>query len=94
MYVYDPLSLCPDHHPPLYTHIYRDSLGGNSQTLMIACVSPAEMNLQESLNALRYANRARNIQNKPVLNRDRESLLVDELRAQVQVRVCLWGYVG
>lgn len=70
--------------PPLHTH--RDSLGGNSQTLMIACVSPAEVNLQESLNALRYANRARNIQNKPVLNRDRESMVVEELRQQVQVR--------
>lgn len=69
-----------------HTHnAHRDSLGGNSQTLMIACVSPAEENMQESLNALRYANRARNIQNKPVLNRDRESLVVEELRQQVQV---------
>ncbi len=62
---------------------------------MIACVSPAESNLHESLNALRYANRARNIQNKPVLNRDRESLMVEELRQQVQVKRCgLWVWKG
>lgn len=72
-------------YPLRPTQCNRDSLGGNSQTLMIACVSPAEVNLQESLNALRYANRARNIRNKPVLNRDRESVLVEELRQQVQV---------
>lgn len=48
----------------------QDSLGGNSRTLMIACVSPADVNLEESLNTLRYANRARNIKNKPVVNRD------------------------
>ena len=67
------------------TRMLQDSLGGNSQTLMIACVSPAEINMMESLNALRYANRARNIENKPVLNRDKDSLLLDELRHQVEV---------
>ena len=66
------------------TRLLQDSLGGNSQTLMIACVSPAEINMIESINALRYANRARNIENKPVVNRDKDSLLIDELRAQVQ----------
>lgn len=45
---------------------HQDSLGGNSRTVMIACVSPADVNLEESLNTLRYANRARNIRNKPV----------------------------
>lgn len=46
--------------------LLQDSLGGNSRTVMIACVSPADVNLEESLNTLRYANRARNIRNKPV----------------------------
>ncbi len=48
----------------------QDSLGGNSRTVMIACVSPADINMEESLNTLRYASRARNIRNKPIVNRD------------------------
>ena len=47
----------------------QDSLGGNSRTVMVACVSPADVNFEETLNTLRYANRARNIRNKPVINR-------------------------
>jgi Kinesin motor domain len=52
------------------TRMLQDSLGGNSRTVMIACVSPADVNLDESLNTLRYAARARNIRNKPIVNRD------------------------
>lgn len=52
------------------TRILQDSLGGNSNTLMVACVSPAESNFEESLNTLKYASRARRIKNKPVVNRD------------------------
>jgi kinesin family protein 4/21/27 len=48
----------------------QDSLGGNSRTVMIACVSPADINFEESLNTLRYADRARHIRNKPTINRD------------------------
>ncbi|CAN0293172.1 unnamed protein product, partial [Discosporangium mesarthrocarpum] len=44
----------------------RDALGGNSQTLFLACVSPAADSMNESVSALHYANRARNIKNKPV----------------------------
>ena len=62
------------------TRILQDSLGGNSKTLMICCVSPANINYSESVNALRYANRARNIKNKPVLNRDPTLVAVDELK--------------
>ena len=47
---------------------------------MIACVSPAETNYEESLNSLKYASRARNIKNKPVINRDPNSLLIENLR--------------
>ncbi|KAK9762349.1 hypothetical protein K7432_012004 [Basidiobolus ranarum] len=50
------------------TRLLQDSLGGNSYTLMIACVSPVESNLNETLNTLQYANRARNIKNQVVLN--------------------------
>ena len=52
------------------TRILQDSLGGNSRTSMIACCSPAETNYEETLNTLKYASRARNIKNKPVVNRD------------------------
>ena len=52
------------------TRLLQDSLGGNSRTCMIACVSAADQNLEETLNTLKYAARARNIRNKPVVNRD------------------------
>ena len=55
------------------TRILQDSLGGNSRTSMIACVSPAEINCEETLNTLKYASRARNIKNKPIVNRDPNS---------------------
>mmetsp|Transcript_1165 Transcript_1165/g.1891 ORF Transcript_1165/g.1891 Transcript_1165/m.1891 type:complete len:1638 (+) Transcript_1165:189-5102(+) len=67
------------------TRMLQDSLGGNSKTQMICCVSPADSNYNESLNAVRYANRARNIQNKPVVNIDPTSMLIMELRGQIQV---------
>ena len=59
------------------TRLLQDSLGGNSHTLMIACVSPADSNIEESLNTLRYADRARKIKNKPIVNRgsDKEEVL-------------------
>jgi hypothetical protein len=65
------------------TRILQDSLGGNSRTTMIACISPAEYNYEESLNTLKYAARARNIKNKPVVNRDPNSALIAQLRQNV-----------
>ncbi|MCO5565296.1 hypothetical protein L7F22_018969 [Adiantum nelumboides] len=50
------------------TRLLQDSLGGNAHTLMIACVSPTEYNVNETVNTLQYANRARNIKNKAELN--------------------------
>ena len=50
------------------TRILKDSLGGNTQTIMIACISPASTALEETLNTLKYAERARNIKNKVVQN--------------------------
>ena len=63
------------------TRILQDSLGGNSRTTMIACVSPAESNYDETLGSVKYASRARNIKNKPVVNRDPNSMLIESLRA-------------
>eukprot|EP00536_Pseudo-nitzschia_multiseries_P000493 jgi/Psemu1/178938/e_gw1.6.175.1 len=58
------------------TRLLKGSLGGNHKTLMIACVSPSSSNMDETLNCLRYANRAKNIQNHAVVNLDATSQLV------------------
>lgn len=50
------------------TRILKDSLGGNTKTIMIACISPSSMFYDESLNTLNYASRARSIKNKTVRN--------------------------
>ncbi|KAJ6618850.1 hypothetical protein B0H10DRAFT_1877274 [Mycena sp. CBHHK59/15] len=54
------------------TRLLQDSLGGNAHTLMIACVSPAEWNVGETVNTLKYANRARNIKNRAVVSEREE----------------------
>ena len=66
------------------TRLLQNSLGGNSRTLMIACVAPTEVNLDETLNTLRYANRAKNIKNKPVVNRDPHMALIAQLRQHLR----------
>ncbi|XP_057976191.1 kinesin-like protein KIN-4A isoform X4 [Malania oleifera] len=66
------------------TRLLQDSLGGNSKTVMIACISPADINVEETLNTLKYANRARNIQNKPVVNRDLVSNEMQKMRQQLE----------
>ncbi|KAG7943578.1 hypothetical protein I3843_15G048300 [Carya illinoinensis] len=66
------------------TRLLQDSLGGNSRTVMIACISPADINAEETLNTLKYANRARNIQNKPVVNRDPMSNEMVKMRQQLE----------
>ncbi|XP_019391798.1 PREDICTED: chromosome-associated kinesin KIF4A [Crocodylus porosus] len=66
------------------TRLLQDSLGGNSHTLMIACVSPADSNMEETLNTLRYADRARKIKNKPVVNIDPQTAELHHLKQQVQ----------
>ncbi|CAH7670185.1 hypothetical protein PPACK8108_LOCUS4899 [Phakopsora pachyrhizi] len=50
------------------TRLLQDSLGGNAHTLMVACVSPTKYNVNETLNTLKYANRARNIKNRAQVN--------------------------
>lgn len=66
------------------TRLLQDSLGGNSKTVMIACVSPADTNAEETLNTLKYANRARNIQNKAVINRDPMAAQMQRMRSQIE----------
>lgn len=76
------------------TRLLQGSLGGNSRTVMISCVSPADINAGETLNTLKYANRARNIQNKPVINRDPISNEMMRMRPQLeflQAELCARG---
>nr|XP_009418517.1 PREDICTED: kinesin-like protein KIN-4A isoform X1 [Musa acuminata subsp. malaccensis] len=66
------------------TRLLQDSLGGNSRTVMIACISPADINAEETLNTLKYANRARNIQNKPIVNRNPISEEMQRMRQHIE----------
>lgn len=65
------------------TRLLQDSLGGNSQTLMIACISPSDRDFMETLNTLKYANRARNIKNRVQVNQDQSSRQVSALRREI-----------
>ena len=60
-----------------------NSLGGNAKTVMIAALSPAGINHDETLSTLRYADRAKQIKNKAVVNEDPNEKLIRELRAQI-----------
>jgi DNA repair exonuclease SbcCD ATPase subunit len=69
------------------TRLLQDSLGGNAITYMIACVTPAEFHLSETLNTVQYAQRARAIQSKPQIQQLSEDgdkqAMIDRLRAEV-----------
>lgn len=67
----------------ILTWLLKDSLGGNSKTIMIAALSPADCNYSETLSTLRYANRAKNIINKPTINEDPNVKLIRELRDEI-----------
>lgn len=66
------------------TRLLQDSLGGNSCTIMIACISPSDRDFVETLNTLRYANRAKNIKNRVIANQDKSSQTITSLRRQIQ----------
>lgn len=66
------------------THLLKSSLGGNAYTLMIACASPADSNIEETLSTLRYAARARSIKNKAVLNVDPMVKQLADMRSQLK----------
>jgi hypothetical protein len=72
------------------TRLLQDSLGGNSKTVMIAAISPADYNYDETVTTLRYASRAKMIKNQPRVNQDpKDALLaqyeeeIAKLRAQI-----------
>ena len=60
------------------TRLLQDSLGGNTKTCMIANIGPADYNTEETLSTLRYASRAKNIQNKPRINEDPKDTMIRE----------------
>jgi kinesin family protein 1 len=61
----------------------RESLGGNSKTTMIAALSPASINYNETLSTLRYANRAKQIVNKAKVNEDPQEKMIKSLKEEV-----------
>ncbi|XP_036950876.1 kinesin-like protein KIF13B isoform X4 [Acanthopagrus latus] len=66
------------------TWLLKDCLGGNSRTAMVATVSPAADNYEETLSTLRYADRAKNIVNHAVVNEDPNARIIRELREEVE----------
>ena len=66
------------------TRLLQDSLGGNSKTVMLANVGPASYNFEETLTTLRYANRAKNIKNRPRVNEDPKDALLREFQSEIQ----------
>ncbi|XP_065077851.1 kinesin-like protein Klp68D [Ochlerotatus camptorhynchus] len=65
------------------TRLLQDSLGGNSKTIMIANIGPSEYNYNETLTTLRYANRAKTIENKPVMNEDPQDTKLREYQEEI-----------
>nr|XP_039270728.1 kinesin-like protein KIF1B isoform X1 [Styela clava] len=66
------------------TWLLKENLGGNSKTAMIAAVSPADINYDESLSTLRYADRAKQIKCNAVVNEDPNAKLIRELKAEIE----------
>jgi len=70
------------------TRLLQDALGGNSQTLFMACVSPSDTNASETHSTLQYANRARNIKNSPTRNVDATAVELQRLRTLTSLLKC------
>ncbi|XP_045175367.2 kinesin-II 95 kDa subunit-like [Mercenaria mercenaria] len=65
------------------TRLLQDSLGGNAKTVMVANIGPADYNFDETMSTLRYANRAKNIKNKPKINEDPKDALLREFQEEI-----------
>lgn len=66
------------------TRLLQDSLGGNSKTIMVATIGPASYNYEESLTTLRYANRAKNIKNRPKINEDPKDAMLRQFQDEIE----------
>ncbi|QDZ25159.1 kinesin [Chloropicon primus] len=65
------------------TRLLQDSLGGNTKTVMVANIGPADYNYDETMSTLRYANRAKNIKNKPRINEDPKDAMLREFQTEI-----------
>ena len=65
--------------------MFQDNLGGNSRTVMVATISPAADNYDETLSTLRYADRAKRIVNHAVVNEDPNARIIRDLREEVEM---------
>ena len=66
------------------TRLLQESLGGNSATIMIAAISPADYNYSETLSTLKYANRAKSIENAVTRNEDNNERMIKDLQKQIE----------
>ncbi|GBF89159.1 kinesin-II motor protein [Raphidocelis subcapitata] len=65
------------------TRLLQDSLGGNTKTVMVANIGPADWNYDETLSTLRYANRAKNITNRPRINEDPKDAMLRQFQEEI-----------
>ena len=88
------MSMVP-YRDSVLTWLLKDSLGGNSMTAMIAAISPADINFEETLSTLRYADSAKRIKNHAVVNEDPNARMIRELKEELaQLRSKLGGGNG
>ena len=87
------MSMVP-YRDSVLTWLLKDSIGGNSLTAMIAAISPADINYEETLSTLRYADSAKRIKNHAVVNEDPNARMIRELKEELaQLRLKLSGAV-
>ena len=67
------------------TMLLQDSMGGTSKALMIACVSPSEVYMEETISTLNYATRTMNIKNKPIVQMDAKEQIIFNLKREIQL---------
>ena len=79
----DPKSTYVPYRDSKLTRMLQDSLGGNTKTVMIANIGPADYNYDETINTLRYASRAKSIKNKPRINEDPKDALLREYQEEI-----------
>jgi kinesin family member 1 len=88
------MSMVP-YRDSVLTWLLKDSLGGNSMTAMIAAISPADINFEETLSTLRYADSAKRIKNHAIVNEDPNARMIRELKEELaQLRSKLGGSAG
>lgn len=72
------------HYSFEFCRLLQNSLGGNAKTVMCANCGPADYNYDETLSTLRYANRAKNIKNKPKINEDPKDAMLREFQEEIK----------